>query len=43
MDVKIPTGKHYTLLKGDKGMALVYKDTDCFNENSLLEKDLRSD
>jgi len=38
--VKIPSGKNYTLLKGQKGISLIYKDTDSFNEEILLHRDI---
>lgn len=40
-DVNIPTGKHYTLMSGQKGMSVVYKDTNSFNEEILLDKDIK--
>jgi len=39
-EIKIPTGKNYTMLKGKKAVSIIYKDTDSFNEKSLLEKDI---
>ena len=38
--VRIPSGKHYTLLKGKKAMSVIHKDTDSFNEEFLLERDI---
>ncbi|MDD4353586.1 MAG: helicase-related protein, partial [Candidatus Nanoarchaeia archaeon] len=36
--VNIPTGKNYTLFKGEKGMSIIYKDTDSYNEEILSNK-----
>ena len=40
-EVRIPTGKNYTLLKGNKAISLIYKDADSFNEEILLDKDIK--
>ena len=37
-DAKIPKGKNYTLLKGDKDLSLIYGERDSFNEKTLLNK-----
>jgi len=39
-DVKIPKGNNYTLLKGKKGLCVIYEDTDLFNEDILLEREI---
>ena len=39
-DIKIPTGKNYTLLKGDKAISLIYNHTDSFREGVLINKDI---
>jgi len=38
--VKIPSGKNYTLLKGNKSMSLIYQDTDSYNEEILINKEI---
>jgi len=37
-NINIPTGQHYTLLKGKKGVSFIYKDS--FNEEILLDKEI---
>jgi len=38
--VNIPTGKTYTIFKGSKGLSIIYKDTDSYNEEILLNKEV---
>jgi len=39
-NVNIPTGKNYTLFKGEKGLSMIYKDTDSYNEEILSNKEI---
>lgn len=39
-DVKIPSGKNYTLLKGPHSASFIYKDSDPYNENVLSDKEI---
>lgn len=39
--IKLPTGKKYTLFKGNKSMSLIYQDTDCYNEEGLINKEIQ--
>ncbi|MGC8621770.1 MAG: helicase-related protein [Caldisphaera sp.] len=38
--VKIPSGNNYTLLKGNKGLSIIYNDADSYNEGILSDKDI---
>ena len=38
--VNIPSGKNYTTFKGENGLSMVYKDTDSYNEEILLNKEI---
>ena len=38
--VNIPSGKNYTTFKGEKGLSIVYKDTDSYNEEIISNKDI---
>lgn len=40
-EVRIPTGKNYTLLEGRKGVCIIHKDTDPFKEDTLIEKEIK--
>ncbi len=39
-DVKIPSGKNYTLLKGPQLVSFIYQDTDPYNEAALSDKEI---
>lgn len=39
-NVKIPSGKSYTLFSGSKGLNLIYKDSDSYNEETLYEQEI---
>ena len=39
-NLQIPKGDYYTLLKGKKGISIIYKDTDSFNEEILFSRDI---
>jgi len=39
-NVNIPSGKNYTLFKGQKGLSMIYKDTDSYNEEILSNKEV---
>lgn len=39
-EARIPAGKNYTLLKGQRSICIIHRDTDSFNENVLLEKSI---
>lgn len=38
--VNIPSGKNYTTFKSKKGLSIVYKDTDSYNEEILLNREI---
>ena len=38
-DINIPSGKNYTLLKGDKGASFIHEDS--YNEEILLNKEIK--
>ncbi len=39
-EAKIPKDKVYTLFNGKKDLSIIYKDTDSFNEETLLNKEI---
>lgn len=39
-NVKIPSGKSYTLFSGSKGLNLIYKDSDSYNEETFYDREI---